>query len=158
LISSGVRCIIRDKQGPELEEPGIREREIPMNRRPYRPNRSDITEFKDRSKAAEALKPTLPPAAPPQQGHPPQKKMHPPTDTYAENYYYLKQMGKKTPMAVVFNDGQVIEGYIEWYDRNCIKLNRENEPNLLIFKNGIKLMYKLNEGKEGADSETDAKK
>jgi host factor-I protein len=143
-----------------------------MNRRPYRPTRSDITEFKERVKTAEVLKPTPPPPAPPppaqqphpqphpshQQQPPQQKKMHPPTDTFAENYYYLKQMGKKTPMAVVFNDGQVIEGYIEWYDRNCIKLNREGAPNLLVFKNGIKFMHKISEGKEGADTETDDKK
>ena len=135
-----------------------------MNRRPYRPTRSDISEFKDRSKAIEAVKPAPPPppVAPPQQQQqqqpPHMKKAHPPTDTFAENYYYLKQMGKKTPMAVVFTDGQVIEGYIEWYDRNCIKLNREGAPNLLIFKNSIKLMYKINEGKEGAEAESDEKK
>jgi len=137
-----------------------------MNRRPYRPNRSDITEFKDRSKAIEAAKPPMPPSPPPppqqqqqQQQQPPHmKKAHPPTDTFAENYYYLKQMGKKTPMAVGFTDGQVIEGYIEWYDRNCIKLNREGAPNLLIFKNTIKLMYKIDEGKESAEAESDEKK
>jgi host factor-I protein len=141
-----------------------------MNRRPYRPTRSDITEFKDRSKAAEAAKPTPPPPPLPpppqhQHSHPPhqpqrldQKKSHPPTDTYAENYYYLKQMGKKTPMAVVFNDGQTIEGYVEWYDRSCIKLNREGAPNLLVYKSAVKYMYKINEGKEGAEPESDEKK
>jgi host factor-I protein len=143
-----------------------------MNRRPYRPTRSDISEFKDRIKAVETAKPAPPPPppAPPQHPHPhpphqpqrmermDQKKSHPPTDTYAENYYYLKQMGKKTPMAVVFNDGQTIEGYIEWYDRSCIKLNREGAPNLLVYKNSIKYMYKINEGKEGAEPESDEKK
>ncbi len=135
-----------------------------MNRRPYRPNRSDISEFKDRSKAIEAVKPVPPPPVsqphpqPPQQQPMHMKKSHPPTDTFAENYYYLKQMGKKTPMAVVFTDGQVIEGYIEWYDRSCIKLNREGAPNLLIFKNNIKLIYKINEGKEGAEGDSDEKK
>ena len=36
-----------------------------MNRRPYRPTRSDISEFKDRSKAIEAAKPPMPPSPPP---------------------------------------------------------------------------------------------
>ena len=110
-----------------------------MNRKLIRPN---FTEIKDKIKAGEAVRqpqmqspqPQLPPPQP-------SKKIHPPTDTSAENYYYLKQMSKKTPMAVVFSDGQVIEGYIEWYDRNCIKLNRDNAPNLLIFKSNIKYMY-----------------
>ena len=74
--------------------------------------------------------------------------MHPPTDTFAENYYYLKQMNKKTPMAVVFTDGEVLEGYIEWYDRNCIKLNRDNAPNMLVYKSHIKYIYKLGEAPE----------
>lgn len=76
------------------------------------------------------------------------RKAHPPTDTHAESYYYLKQMGKKTPMAVVFQNGETIEGYVEWYDRNCIKLNRDNAPNLLIYKSSIKYLYKLEEKTE----------
>ena len=127
-----------------------------MNRKLIRPN---FTEIKDKIKAGEAIRqPPMQSPQPQQQQPQPPKKIHPPTDTSAENYYYLKQMGKKTPMAVVFNDGQVIEGYIEWYDRNCIKLNRDNAPNLLIFKSNIKYMYKLSEGKEGGEAEPDNKK
>ncbi len=76
------------------------------------------------------------------------KKTHPPFETYAENYYYLKQMNKKTPMGVVMNDGEVIEGYIEWYDKNCLKLNRDDAPNLLIYKSSVKYLYKLDDIKE----------
>ena len=61
-------------------------------------------------------------------------------------------------MAVVFYDGQVIEGYIEWYDRNCIKLNRDNAPNLLVFKSNIKYIYKLNENKDSQEPEKKDKK
>ena len=127
-----------------------------MNRKLIRPN---FTEIKDKIKAGEAIKPPQMQSQQPQQAPPqPPKKIHPPTDTSAENYYYLKQMSKKTPMAVVFSDGQVIEGYIEWYDRNCIKLNRDNAPNLLIFKSNIKYMFKLSEGKEGGEAEASDKK
>jgi sRNA-binding regulator protein Hfq len=145
-----------------------------MNRKLIRPN---LTEYKDKiSKSAEAEpKPPLPhshphphphqappshpsPSSAPQQQQQGPKRIHPPTDTFAENYYYLKQMSKKTAMAVVFNDGQVIEGYIEWYDRNCIKLNRDNAPNLLVFKAGIKYMYKLDEAKESGEGEADDRK
>jgi sRNA-binding regulator protein Hfq len=112
--------------------------------------RPNFAEIKDKIKAGEAIKQQQQQQQQQQQPQP-QKKIHPPTDTFAENYYYLKQMSKKTPMAVVFSDGQVIEGYIEWYDRNCIKLNRDNAPNLLIFKSNIKYIYKLSEGKEGPE-------
>jgi sRNA-binding regulator protein Hfq len=146
-----------------------------MNRRLIRPN---LSEIKEKLKAAEIASPKPPPvhSAPPpvhesRGGHPlgshPQgahggphmpKKVHPPSDTSAESYYYLKQMSKKTAMAVVFNDGETIEGYIEWYDRTCIKLNREGAPNLLVYKNAIKYLYKLDEGKEGGEGETDERR
>lgn len=85
------------------------------------------------------------------------KKPLPQYETHAENYYYLKQMNKKTPMAVVFRDGQVIEGYIEWYDKNCIKLNRNDAPNLLIYKDSIKYLYKLNDKKDENKTAKDTK-
>ena len=73
------------------------------------------------------------------------RKPHPSTDTHAENYYYLKQMNKKTNIAIVFSDGDMVEGNLEWYDRNCLKLNRDNMPNLLIYKRAIKYIYKTEE-------------
>jgi host factor-I protein len=99
-----------------------------MNRKLIRPN---LSEIKEKMKN-ESIK----------------RKAHPPFDTHAENYYYLKQMNKKTPMAIVLEDGEVVQGYIEWYDRNCIKLNREDAPNLLIYKSRIKYIYKINDNKE----------
>ena len=78
--------------------------------------------------------------APPRR--PPQKKPVPPDQTNAENFYYLKQMQSKTQMTIVLKDGEVLKGVIEWYDKGCLKVNREGEPNLLIFKSNIKYMYK----------------
>ncbi len=70
------------------------------------------------------------------------KKIVPPDQTNAENFYYMKQMQSKTPMILVLTDGETLEGVIEWYDKNCLKVNREAGPNLLIFKPSIKYMYK----------------
>ena len=77
-----------------------------------------------------------------------QRKQTPPEQTNAESYYYLKQMAAKTPIVVVLNDGEQLRGWIEWYDKGCIKLNRERAPNLLISKASIKYLYKQDE--EGA--------
>jgi sRNA-binding regulator protein Hfq len=111
-----------------------------MQRKLIRPN---LTEVKDKmtkeAKEKEAAK----------------KKMPPPTDTHAENYYFLKQMNKKTRMAVVFADGEKVEGYIEWYDRNCFKLNRDRQPNLLIYKRQVKYLYKLEQEEKADISEVD---
>ena len=70
------------------------------------------------------------------------KKPVPPDQTNAENFYYVKQMQSKTPMVIVLTDGETIRGVIEWYDRQCIKVHRLNEPNLLIYKPCIKYLYK----------------
>lgn len=78
-----------------------------------------------------------PPRRPPQN-----KKPVPPDQTNAENFYYLKQMQAKTPMVFVLRDGETLRGVIEWYDKTCVKLNREGEPNLLIYKPNIKYIYK----------------
>lgn len=69
----------------------------------------------------------------------------PPEATNAENFYYLKQMNSKTPMVIVMTDGEEIRGWIEWYDKNCLKVNRDGAPNLLIQKHCIKYLFKQEE-------------
>lgn len=74
------------------------------------------------------------------------KKITPPEQTHAENFYYQKQMQSKTPMVVVTHDGEELKGVIEWYDKTCIKLNRTGgNPNLLVYKSCIKYMFKEGE-------------
>ena len=74
------------------------------------------------------------------------KKVAPPEQTNAENFYYQKQMQSRTPMVIVLRDGEEVRGIIEWYDRTCLKVNRDSgEPNLMIYKPAIKYMYKEGE-------------
>ncbi len=73
------------------------------------------------------------------------KKTPPPEQTHAENFYYQKQMQAKTPMIIVLRDGDSMHGIIEWYDKNCIKVNRNGQPNVLIYKAAIKYMFKASE-------------
>jgi sRNA-binding regulator protein Hfq len=70
------------------------------------------------------------------------KKTSPPEQTNAENFYYVKQMQAKTPMVIVLQDGETIEGTIEWYDKSCLKIHRDNGPNILLYKPCIKYLYK----------------
>jgi len=72
-------------------------------------------------------------------------KTAPPEQTNAENFYYLKQMNSRTPMVIVMTDGEEIRGWIEWYDKSCLKVNREGAPNLLIQKHCIKYLFKQEE-------------
>ncbi len=70
------------------------------------------------------------------------RKKAPPPDPAAESFYYVKQMAGKTPMVVVTMDGEMLQGVIEWYDENAIKLHRRGAPNLLLMKHAIKYMHK----------------
>src|SRR6185437_5333000 len=76
------------------------------------------------------------------------RKSPPPDQTNAENFYYQKQMQGKTPMVIVLTDGEEVHGMIEWYDKACIKVNRNGAPNVMIYKPSIKYMYKEAEGKK----------
>lgn len=109
-----------------------------VNRKLFRPTLGD---------AKESYSPR-PGQAVPQSAPAPRKKPAPPEQTFAENFYYVKQMQSRTPVAVVLTDGEVIRGTVEWYDRDCIKLTRYGSPNLLIYKHCIRYVYK--EGEEAA--------
>jgi len=73
------------------------------------------------------------------------RKSAPTEQTNAENFYYQKQMQSKTPMVIVLSDGEQIYGVIEWYDKSCIKINRNGSSTLIIYKPSIKYMYKQSE-------------
>lgn len=73
------------------------------------------------------------------------RKSPPSADTHAEFYYYKKQIDARTMMIIVLQDGEEIEGTIEWYDRDALKINRPDTPNLLLLKHNIKYMYKAEE-------------
>jgi host factor-I protein len=73
------------------------------------------------------------------------RKPAPPEQTNAENFYYQKQMQSKTPMVIVLRDGEEIHGMIEWYDKSCLKVTRNGQSHLLIYKPAIKYMFKEGE-------------
>ncbi len=61
--------------------------------------------------------------------------------SHAEAFYFQKQIQSRTPMIFLLEDGERIEGTIEWYDRHSIKV-RQGGLRTLIYKAGIKYMYK----------------
>ena len=40
----------------------------------------------------------------------------------AELFYLQKQIQSQTPMVIVLEDGEKLEGQIEWYDRGVLKI------------------------------------
>ena len=60
---------------------------------------------------------------------------------HAELFYLQKQIQSQTPMVIVLEDGERVDGCIEWYDRNSLKVRGKSR--VLIYKSAIKYMYKL---------------
>jgi sRNA-binding regulator protein Hfq len=61
----------------------------------------------------------------------------------AELFYLQKQIQAQTPMVIVLEDGERVEGCIEWYDRISVKVRGRSRT--LVYKSAIKYMYKLGE-------------
>lgn len=101
-----------------------------MNRKLIRPTLAEVRERGDRDSQHR------------RNANDPNRKRVPPEQTHAESFYYKKQMDNRTPMVIVLQDGEELRGSIEWYDRGCIKLHRNEGPNLLVLKHNIKYMYK----------------
>jgi host factor-I protein len=64
-------------------------------------------------------------------------KAPPPEDTL-EEAAYLKELGEKQQsVSIKLVDGEIVQGWIEYYDKNMVRLTREGAPNLFIFKHDI---------------------
>ncbi len=64
-------------------------------------------------------------------------KIPPPDDTHQEAAY-LKALGDtQAPVSIKLMDGEVVRGWIEYYDRRMVRLTRDGAPNLFIFKHDI---------------------
>ena len=70
-----------------------------------------------------------------------QKQGQEPPQRNAELFYLQKQIQSQTPMVLVLEDGEMIEGCIEWYDRNALKLRGHHKT--MVYKSAIKYMYKV---------------
>jgi host factor-I protein len=68
----------------------------------------------------------------------------PPEETF-EEASFLKALGEKQKaVSVKLMDGQTVSGWIEYYDKHMVRLTRQGEPNLFIFKHEI--MYIAEDG------------
>lgn len=64
-------------------------------------------------------------------------KTPPPHETGQESSY-LKSLGERqTPVTVKLVSGEKVQGWIEYYDLNMIRITRQNQPNLFIFKHQV---------------------
>lgn len=83
------------------------------------------------------------------------RKKIPSAETNAEIFYYKKQMDAHTQMVIVLQDGEEVEGTIEWYDRSALKINRKGAPNIMLLKHNIKYMFKAEDRDGGGEDSGD---
>lgn len=69
---------------------------------------------------------------------PPSKSKTPPPEETFEEAAFLRALGEKQkPVVIKLLGGETLRGWIEYYDRNMLRLTRDGEPNLFIFKSEI---------------------
>jgi host factor-I protein len=74
----------------------------------------------------------------PDAAHAKHKAKSAPPDSTNQEVAYLKSLTEKQqPVAIKLVDGETVHGWIEYYDRNMLRLTRDGQPNLFIFKHQI---------------------
>ena len=64
-----------------------------------------------------------------------------PETTFRESEYIDKLSKNKTPVVVKLIDGEEVRGWIEYYDKDIIRITRNTQPNLFIYKNRVKYLF-----------------
>ncbi len=65
------------------------------------------------------------------------KKRHkgPPTGETGQEALYLKSLSdRQVPVSIKLRDGEVVNGWIEYFDDMMLRLTRDGKPNLFIYK------------------------
>ena len=65
-------------------------------------------------------------------------KTPPPGETGQEALYLRSLSDRKILVSVKLRDGDIVRGWIEYFDDGMLRLTREGKPNLFIYKHQIR--------------------
>jgi len=65
-------------------------------------------------------------------------KAPPPGDTGQEALYLRSLSDRQVVVTVKLRDGETVRGWIEYFDDTMLRLTREGQPNLFIYKHQIR--------------------
>ncbi|MBV8675200.1 MAG: RNA chaperone Hfq [Acidobacteriaceae bacterium] len=71
------------------------------------------------------------------------QKSPPPGETGQEALYLRFLSEKQVRVAVKLRDGEVVSGWIEYFDDRMIRLTRDGKPNLFIYKTQIRTITEV---------------
>lgn len=68
-----------------------------------------------------------------------------PEQTFQEVRYLKRLIDSRTTVRIRLSSNEEVEGIIEFYDDTFLRLTRDGEPNLFIFKHDIKYLFEIAE-------------
>ncbi len=63
-----------------------------------------------------------------------------PEHTFEEAKYLKRLIEHQVPVRVRLSNNEEVNGIVEYYDASFIRITRQGEPNLFIFKHDIKYL------------------
>jgi len=75
-------------------------------------------------------------------------KTPPPGETGQEALYLRSLSERQVTVAVKLRDGEVVRGWIEYFDEAMLRLTRDGKPNLFIYKEQIRSITEVNRKRE----------
>lgn len=67
-----------------------------------------------------------------------------PEQTFEEVKYLRRLVDSRAPVRLRLADNSEIAGVIEFFDESFLRLTRDNEPNLFIYKHDVKYLWEIN--------------
>ena len=62
----------------------------------------------------------------------------PSADTGQEALYLKSLSERQIPVSIKLRDGEIVKGWIEYFDDMMVRLTRDGKPNLFIYKSQIR--------------------
>ena len=70
-------------------------------------------------------------------------KTRAPEQTLEEPKYLRHLIESGTRVALKLSNNEFLEGKVEFYDEHFLRLTRDGEPNLFVYKHDIKYLYEI---------------
>ncbi len=66
-----------------------------------------------------------------------------PSQTFEEPAYLKKLVQEHIPVGIKLVNGEEVEGFVEYWDADFLRLTREGDTNLFIYKHDMKYIYEI---------------
>ena len=64
-----------------------------------------------------------------------------PEDTFQEAKYLRRLIDEGIPVGVKLSNNEEVSGMVEFFDQSFIRITRQGQPNLFLYKHDIKYLY-----------------